>query len=550
MPIDIDSLIEDSPSPKRRTQGDASVNGEAQTWQAKIFSPHPEGGGPFGGRDNALVQFVSFTCKKDLLFEVALEWAQGWNRKYCSPPLSEDDVHDKVGRLWWEWCDGDKHDDRTPEDLKPKKKEGPRLTTISNVQRESVSWLWQNRIPFGKLTLLDGDPGLGKSTVALTVAAQVTIGGLLPGNGTPLTPGDVLLLSFEDGLGDTIRPRLEAAGADLTRVHVPEFPESLPDGSEYQRPPVIPDDLPALRSLIEAKGVKLIIVDPLMAALSGDVNSYRDQDVRRALAPLSILAEETGVAVLVLRHMNKGGGGNALYRGGGSIGITGAARSVLLMAKDPDDEEKRVIAPVKNNLSKFAPSLSFRLEDYGDVGRVVWEGESPHSANALAAGVQEIPGEAPALEEAVEFLLDLLADGPVSAPSVQTKAKNAGIKDATLRRAKEKLHIRSVKHGFGDGWGWELPPPSDEPTESPKMLTQTGRRSPILDEHLGQGMSAFGESRGQGQSRDIITAPCENKETPDIAKALMETRRCSPKMDERLPVCVSIFGNDDEPEAF
>jgi len=207
---------------------------------------------------------------------------------------------------------------------------------LSEVKAEQVSWLWRGRIPRGKLSIWEGDPGIGKSAATTDVAARVSVGRPWP-DGAPCEAAGVVLLSAEDGLADTIRPRLDAAGGDPSRV----LALATVQDAHGERLVSIPEDLEIIRLGIERVNAKLMIVDPLMAFLSGDVNSHRDQDVRRALAPLAAVAESTGAAVVVVRHLNKDSGGNVLYRGGGSIGIIGAARCALLVAKHPEDENIR-----------------------------------------------------------------------------------------------------------------------------------------------------------------------------------------------------------------
>jgi hypothetical protein len=199
-------------------------------------------------------------------------------------------------------------------------------------------------------------------------------------------------------VADTIRPRLDAAGGNPHRVL---SLVAVPDG---ERPISIPEDLEIIRRGIDRVEAQLVVIDPLSAFLSSGVNSHRDQDVRRALAPLAKLAEETGVAVVVVRHLTQSPGGNPLYRGQGSIGIIGAARSALLVAKHPKDEGLRVLAPLKSNLTKPAPSLTFALvESANGAVRLEWKGTTEHTAAALLAAPAD-PEERSALEEAKEFL--------------------------------------------------------------------------------------------------------------------------------------------------
>jgi putative DNA primase/helicase len=225
---------------------------------------------------------------------------------------------------------------------------------LSEVETEQVSWLWRGWLALGKLSVIDGDPGLGKSATVLDVAARVSTGReFADGTRNEAGPGGVVILSAEDALSDTIKPRLEAAGADLERIASLAM---LPDGSGHERLLSIPEDLQHLETEIQRMEAKLVIVDPLVAFFSKKVDSHKDQDVRRALAPLAAVAERTGAAVQLVRHLSKGEGKNPVYRGGGSIGIIGAARIGSLVAKDPKDEERRVLAPVKNNLAVLPDS--------------------------------------------------------------------------------------------------------------------------------------------------------------------------------------------------
>ena len=210
----------------------------------------------------------------------------------------------------------------------PPERLGIRLDTVTP---EHVSWLWPGRLPLGKVSLLDGDPGLGKSTVTLDIAARVSQGWAMPDGTGEGEPAGVVIVSAEDGLADTIVPRLVAAGADLSRIVALD---KVPD-DEGGHPFVIPDDMPFLERAIADAGARLVIIDPLMAFLSGSTNSHRDQDVRRALARVHDIAERAGAVLWVVRHLNKTTGGPAVYRGGGSIGIIGAARSGLLGGARP-----------------------------------------------------------------------------------------------------------------------------------------------------------------------------------------------------------------------
>jgi 5S rRNA maturation endonuclease (ribonuclease M5) len=351
----------------------------------------------------------------------------------------------------------------------------PGLVRLDTVKLEPVYWLWQDRIPLGKLTVIDGDPGLGKSTVTLDLAARVSRGATMP-DGSPGISGGAVLMTLEDGLADTIVPRLNAAGADLSRIVALQ---SVQDEKGNLRYPTV-KDIDAIRQACKKVQAKIVIIDPIMAHLDGQVNSWRDQDIRAALTPLCKLAEELNLAVVVVRHLNKASGGQAIYRGSGSIGITGQARCTLLVARDPENESRRIFATIKNNLAPEAPSLSFSLEGVGSASRIIWGGVSNHKADALLA-IPTAPEERSALDEAKDFLKDFLSNSPVDAKVVQREAKSAGIKEATLRRAKEALNIRVEKQSFRGGWAWVLP---EDAQEVPKVLINN-------NEHLREEMSTF-----------------------------------------------------------
>jgi hypothetical protein len=333
------------------------------------------------------------------------------------------------------------------------------VVSLTDVAAREVQWLWPGRVPLGKLTLLDGDPGLGKSAITLDLAARVSRGGALPDDsrGDVREPAGVVLLCREDGLGDTVRPRLEAVGADLARVTaITGMP--TPTGLREVR---LREDWQALAREVVRVGARLLMIDPLMAYVERGVNLYRDQDARWALAPLVMLAEMGEVAVVAVRHLTKGGGVNPLYRGGGSIGIVGVARSGLLVAADPADAtgERRVLAVAKGNLAADVPSLGFTLEQAGGSGalRVVWQGPVEQTAASLLAARQdaERPPRRDLLGAARAYLEATLAAGPRPAREVLEAAERAGLGVRTLRRAKAEMGVVALKRGAE--WWWAIP---------------------------------------------------------------------------------------------
>lgn len=382
---------------------------------------------------------------------------------------------------------------------------------LSDVAPEKIDWLWPGRLPRGKVVLLDGDPGLGKSLVTLDLAARVSAGRGWP-DGGGCEPDGVVLLSAEDGLADTIRPRFDAAGGVPARA-VALSTVSDTEGNERQI--AIPHDLGTIEAAIERVGAVLVVIDPLAAFLAGDVNSHRDQDVRRALAPLARLAERTGAAVVVVRHLNKASGGNALYRGGGSIGIVGAARMAFVVGKDTEDEERRVLAPIKSNLAAPTPSLVFGLEPAENgAPRVAWRGQSTLDASALLSAPTD-PEERSVLQDARDLLRDALSDGPVPAADVKREARSKDISERTLKTAKRELGVFTSREGEsgkrgGGRWLWALPdPPSRIKGANPNGLPpkpDTGRADTdnvaYLNEKRGGGLRGQRDDGIKGVGND------------------------------------------------
>ncbi|MGY4646519.1 AAA family ATPase [Mycobacterium sp. URHB0021] len=338
------------------------------------------------------------------------------------------------------------------------------LTRLADVQPERVSWLWPGWLPMGKLVTLDGDPGLGKSTLSDEFSAVVTSGGRWPDGTTCDHQGAVLLMSAEDGLADTVRPRLDAAGADVNQVFAIE---GVPvDDEGTLRPPTL-GDVQLLERAITEYSARLLVVDVIMAYLPTGTDAHKDQDIRRVLNRLSSLADRTGCTVLLLRHLNKAKGADPLYRGGGSIGIVGAARGGLLVASDPDDPERRVLASVKSNLGTTPNSLAYRLVGAGDhgVARVQWEGHTDHTALSLLAEPHDDRG---ATTEAEQWLHDYLTEqGAASSKAAKADAAKAGIRERTLQRAVKSLGVVIESRGFPRLTWWQLPSRANCATVTP-----------------------------------------------------------------------------------
>ena len=361
----------------------------------------------------------------------------------CTPPFPEQDALAKVASAYDRYHPGQRS---TSE---------PIIVNLAHVKREDVAWLWRDRIPLGKLTVLEGDPEVGKSYASLAIATATTLGTRLPGNTEQRAPAKVLILTAEDGLGDTVMPRAEDMGAELRRI---DMLTAVRDEKGRERQPSLIDDLDAIEKVLAGDGFDLVIIDPLNAYLGTTIDTHRDAALRSVLTPLAALAERFGVAIICIRHLTKGGRDKPIYRGQGSIAYAAAARVVLLVGKNPDDERERVVVCIKNNLAPHPPSVAFEIND----GQFRWRGETMVTAAALLAPDQD-DEQRSALDEAREFLTMTLADGPQPVANVQSDAKEAGISATTLKRAKAALGVRAQRHqeGFGGSeghWEWLAPP--------------------------------------------------------------------------------------------
>lgn len=354
--------------------------------------------------------------------------------------------------------------------LKSKPPKARHAVSMTEVESRPIEWLWAGRIPLGKLTIVDGDPGLGKSVITnADIAARVTLGKPMPDGDEGIgIPKPVVLVVAEDDLSDTVRPRLEAAGADLAYV----FTIPIKRNTKGQIIPlVIPDDLIRLQETVEDVDATLVVIDPITAFLGEQVNSHNDASVRKALGPLKELAEDTGAAVVMIRHLNKSGDAKALYRGGGSIAFSGSARSGLMVEGIPDDAEGWCgLAQVKGNLSRRTKTLLYRIvsaqvsqPDFPfDVPVVEWGGESDLSADQLFQK-KDARKHAPEREEAKQFLMALLRKNPTPAGEVKKQAAQAGHSWVTVKRASTELGVikEPVREEGGKraikAWLWSLP---------------------------------------------------------------------------------------------
>jgi 5S rRNA maturation endonuclease (ribonuclease M5) len=320
----------------------------------------------------------------------------------------------------------------------------PLTVCLAGIAPEKVTWLWTGRLAVGKITVLDGLPGSGKSTMTCDAAARVSCGLAFPNDRHARPTGGVIFVAGEDGVADTVVPRLLAAGADLARCFV--WPaDALP---------YLPDGAKAIEREIQQRQARLLILDPVTALFARDLSTNSDQDVRLALTPLAVAAERLGCCVLMLRHLNKRSGASALDRGGGSVGIGALARVVLLVARDHSDPDLRILATVKANLTRPPRSLQARILDVDGVGKIAYGEECDVTADSLVVEpTAERKGKA---GDAVDWIRRTLADGQWHRQrEVEATAKEEGITQHTLRRARESAGV-TCRQREG-GWWWRLP---------------------------------------------------------------------------------------------
>lgn len=349
------------------------------------------------------------------------------------------------------------------------------FTRASAIEAEVVQWAWQDRVPLGALTIIAGQPGLGKSTTTIYLGAAIsrgTLEGSLHGQ-----PAHVLYVTLEDHLASVVRPRLEAAGADLDRVEL--IGVVVEDHAELV---TLPGDLPAIEEHATRIGARLLVIDPIVATLDRSLDSHRDQSVRRALAPLAQFAERVGLAAIGVMHLTKQQGDNLLNRVSGSVAFGGAARSVLAFARNPEDYDgelghDRVLVPAKANWGRYAPSLRCRI-DTTTVDTRDGPSEQPvltalcecDTTGADLTSTRE-PGD---LEDATEFLEELLGDGEWrERKTIKTAAETRHLAWRTVERAKGRLGVEHNREGFPSLSRWRLPVP---PTIVTPPLAQLGWR--------------------------------------------------------------------------
>ncbi|MBD8945840.1 MAG: hypothetical protein EGR97_00730 [Clostridiales bacterium] len=310
-----------------------------------------------------------------------------------------------------------------------------KLINMCDVEVESVSWLWYPFIPYGKVTIIQGDPGEGKTTLVLQIIARLTKGESIIDE-KEKTPINVIYQTAEDGLADTIKPRLLSADADCSKVIVIDDRDT----------PLTMRDVRLEQAIVETSA-KLVVLDPIQGFLGADVDMHRANEIRPIMKHISELAEKYKCAIILIGHMNKCSVGKSAYRGLGSIDFQAAARSVLIVGRIKDEPEIRVVCQTKSSLAPEAKAVAFRLSEENGFE---WVGEYDVSADDLLSGTVKGTKK----QAAMDFLENLLADGQMSQKEIIELARQKGISDKTLRNAKDELKIKSKR--VNNQWHWSF----------------------------------------------------------------------------------------------
>jgi putative DNA primase/helicase len=351
------------------------------------------------------------------------------------------------------------------------------LVRAADVAPARVDWLWPGRIALGKVTLLAGDPGLGKSLLTIDFAARVTRGAEWPGEGSEgsgfgvqgsdvgedekirRAPGTVVVLNLEDDISDTIRPRLDVHEADCRRVLFVQTTGEFDAEGKYMPAFQLERDLHRLEAMLDRiPTCRLVVIDPIMGFLGRAIESS-NTEVRGVMDPLAALAKKRNLAVIAVTHLRKKDGAT-MYRALGSLAFVAASRAAWLVCSDPADEGRRLFLPLKNNLAGERRGLAFRIESRGphDAPFVCWEEQEVSITADTALRPPRLPGRPNHEGTAViEWLAELLASGPQPAAAVREAAEAHGFNYGTLRRAFRALEGKAVRQENGErGWLWGL----------------------------------------------------------------------------------------------
>jgi AAA domain len=312
--------------------------------------------------------------------------------------------------------------------------------TLSDFDPLPVDWFFPKLIPYGMLTIMEGDPGVGKSFIAMNLAATVSTGGKLP-NGERVDKNGVLYCSTEDDPNYTIRPRIDAMGGDANRIRIQE--NYSPFDDEW---------FSLLRREIREHKAGFVVMDPFYAYVPSTADMYKPNEIRPMLAKLSAIAADSGAAIVLIRHLRKSKSDKAIYQGIGSIDVTAAVRASVLVAPHPEDPDSGVMVQLKHSVAPKDGGWAFKLIPRGEdeIPEFKWTGRINLTADELFSA----DSGPTALDRALEFLAQELTTGPKNAADIQKKAEAKLIAPRTLDRAKKELGVKAAKKG--SSWEWSL----------------------------------------------------------------------------------------------
>lgn len=330
---------------------------------------------------------------------------------------------------------------------------------MSDIAIEPIKWLWKGRVALGKLTVIAGDPGMGKSQITAYMAAIVTNGKLWSDGAPATTPGSVIILSAEDNAADTIKPRLIAAGAVVEDVYILDHIAGIVvNGRRAERFFDLGQDLTCLEALIIKLGnVRMIVIDPV-SAYQGKKDGNSNTDIRSLLTPLSNLAAKYGVAILLITHFNKSKDQTPISRVIGSTGLIAAARAGYAVVEDRNDPKVRYFVPLKHNLGNDHDGLGYRIEGIEleggiETSKISWLPERVQAHDILFETSQSTK---PVSGTATTFLEEYLSSGPKPANTLMNDARAKGFSFGVIQRASKRLNIKKRKQGLGGSWFWQL----------------------------------------------------------------------------------------------
>lgn len=388
----------------------------------------------------------------------------------------------------------------------------PDLICLADVEPAEVPWLWPGRIPLGRMSLLVGRPGAGKSFLTCDIAARLSRGREWPDGGVAPT-GGTLFICAEDDPADTVVPRLNGAGADRQRVHMLRAAKLVESSGKESSVAFDLSNVDLIRSALDRlPDCRLVVIDPIGSYLGGGVDAHRDNEVRSVLAPLANLAAAKGVAVLLVCHTRKAEASFADDTALGSRAFVGLARSVLHLTIDPDNRTRKMLLPGKCNLAEAAPGLAFEIG--GDPPALGWEPEplvGVHADDAMAALKKpgDRRGPAPAARDAAkDWLTVALRDGQVPVNILRKHSEAAGLSWRTVQRASEELGVRPEKQSFSGGWAWSLPTapnPQDFRSERPSA-SQAAKFGTLGESPVKRGSNSRAEAE-ERQVHDGTTNP-------------------------------------------